>query len=98
MCCNGKHWSGCSVRMATKVLLIIGGLNWGLIGLGMLLDNSLNVVAMLLGKWPLAEAIVYLLVGVAAVMMLFGCCCKKCRELCGNCGDKGMGGDMSQKM
>ena len=98
MCCNGKHWGGCSVRMVTKVLLIVGGLNWGLIGLGMLLDNSLNVVAMLLGKWPLAEAIVYLLVGLAAVAKLFGCCCKKCKELCASHGGNAMGGSTGQQM
>jgi uncharacterized membrane protein YuzA (DUF378 family) len=52
------------------ILLIVGGLNWGLVGLGSLMNGSWNVVNMLLGRWPMVEAIVYLLVGVAAVYEL----------------------------
>ncbi|HEY4494273.1 MAG TPA: DUF378 domain-containing protein [Candidatus Paceibacterota bacterium] len=64
-----------------KVLLVVGGLNWGILGLGMLLGNTgeWNVVHMVVGSWPVVEGIVYLLVGVAAVMKLFGACkCQKC--------------------
>lgn len=82
--CNGK-WGGCLVHKTVKVLLIVGGLNWGLVGLGMLLGRDLNVVNMLLGSWPMVEAIVYLLVGVAAVMKFFHCKCKKCMEMCASC-------------
>ncbi len=56
------------------VLLIIGGLNWGLVGLGMIFGgtaDSWNVVHMILGGAPIVEAIVYLLVGIAAVCKLF---------------------------
>lgn len=53
------------------ILLVIGGLNWGLVGLGMLLGSDLNVVNMLLGSWPTFEAIVYILVGLAAVIKVF---------------------------
>lgn len=70
--------------MIGKILLIIGGLNWGLVGIGMLLGNDLNVIDMLLGAWPMVAAIVYILVGVAAVMKIFGCRCKKCMAGC-NC-------------
>lgn len=51
-------------------LLLIGGLNWGLVGLGMLVGSDLNVVASLVGKWPTVEAVVYLLVGLAALKQI----------------------------
>ena len=66
------------MSMIGKILLIIGGINWGLVGIGMFMNANLNVVNLLLGSWPTLEAIVYILVGVAAVMKIFGCKCKKC--------------------
>jgi len=60
-------------------LLVVGGLNWGLSGLGYLLDMNLNVVNLLLGSWPVVEAIVYLVVGIAALAFLIGMfACKHC--------------------
>ncbi len=44
-------------------LLVIGGLNWGLTALGW------NVVNMLLGAWPMVETIVYVLVGLSAILV-----------------------------
>ena len=64
--------------MLVLILVFVGGLNWGLVGLGMFLDMNLNVVNMLLGAWPLVEAIVYLLVGIAAIMMFVSHMQKKC--------------------
>ncbi len=69
--CHGK--CGCGCMKVGKYLLIVGGLNWGLVGLGMLLGKDLNVLNMILGSVPVVEAVVYILVGVAAVMKLFGC-------------------------
>ena len=66
------------MAMLVLILVFIGGLNWGLVGLGMLLDKNLNVVNMLLGAWPVVEAIVYILVGLAAIMMLVTHLQKKC--------------------
>ena len=61
------------------VLTLVGGLNWGLVGLGALLGGSnWNVVNMLLGGMPTFESLVYLLVGVSAVVLLFGCRCTQC--------------------
>jgi hypothetical protein len=67
------HW-------ITGALVIIGGINWGLVGLGMVLGkgSAWNVVNLLLNSVPTVEAIVYLLVGVSALLMIFGCKCKKC--------------------
>ena len=64
----------------TKVLVIIGGINWGLVGLGMLLGSvsNWNVVNMILGSVPTVEGIVYVLVGIAAIMVIFGCKCSTC--------------------
>ncbi|OGK15627.1 hypothetical protein A3H80_02030 [Candidatus Roizmanbacteria bacterium RIFCSPLOWO2_02_FULL_37_19] len=44
-------------------LMVIGALNWGLVGL---LD--LNLVEMLLGTWPVLVQVVYILVGLSAVV------------------------------
>lgn len=66
------------------VLLLVGGVNWGLVGVGMLMGGqNLNIVNLLLGGSAMLEGIVYLLVGVSAVLVIFGKCgcncgCKSC--------------------
>jgi uncharacterized membrane protein YuzA (DUF378 family) len=47
------------------VLVIIGGLNWGLIAF----SPSYDLIQLLLGAWPFLAQLVYLLVGVAAVYL-----------------------------
>jgi len=66
--------------MIACVLLVIGGLNWGLVGLGGFLGQNLNVVNLVLGQWPQVEWVVYLLVGVSAVLhlVMVGKGCEKC--------------------
>jgi uncharacterized membrane protein YuzA (DUF378 family) len=49
------------LHMVTWILVIVGGLNWGLTAL------NFNLVNMLLGSWPMLEKLVYLLVGLSAV-------------------------------
>ncbi len=68
------------MRKVAWWLVIIGGVNWGLVGLGWLLGGKdWNIVHLILGNWMMLEAIVYVLVGVAAVMACCGKCgCKKC--------------------
>ena len=73
-CCKNK----CVCRKIRNGLLIIGGINWGLVGIGMLMSSNWNVVNLLLGQWPVVEAIVFILVGIAAIMKIFGCKCNKC--------------------
>ncbi len=65
--------------MISKVLVVIGGLNWGLVGLGMLFGkmDSWNVIHMLLGSISMLEGLVYLLVGIATICLILGCKCKK---------------------
>lgn len=62
--------------MVAFILLIVGGLNWGLSAFGV------NVVNMLLGAWPILERIVYLLVGASAVYELVSHkgFCKECMK------------------
>ncbi len=50
-----------TLHMVAFILLVVGGVNWGLTALGW------NVVNMLLGSWPTVETVVYVLVGLAAV-------------------------------
>ncbi len=54
-----------NLHMISFILVIIGGLNWGLVGL----FNGLNVVEMILGGVPAVERIVYVLVGLSAVYL-----------------------------
>lgn len=55
------------------VLVIVGGLNWGLVGLGGFMGADWNVVSMVLGSWPQVEWLVYILVGLSAIVHLTSC-------------------------
>jgi len=45
----------------TRILVIVGALNWGLVALGF------NLVNLILGAVPILETIVYGIVGLAAI-------------------------------
>ena len=71
---------GCLASKVLDVLVVIGALNWGLVGLGGFFGGNWNVVNLLFGSWAWLEWLVYVLVGVAGVMMLLGGCkCRKCK-------------------
>lgn len=55
----------------TLALVIIGAINWGLVGVGTLIDANWNLVNLILGGFPTIEAIVYLLVGLAGLYELY---------------------------
>lgn len=55
----------------TRVLVVVGGINWGLVGLGTLLGGNWNVVNLILGGVPTLEAVVYVLVGLSAIKMIW---------------------------
>lgn len=60
-----------SIGLIGYILVVVGALNWGLVGLGHFMGQDLNVVNMILGPVSMdLEAIVYILVGVAGVWML----------------------------
>jgi uncharacterized membrane protein YuzA (DUF378 family) len=48
------------------VLLVIGGLNWGLVGL-----LNMDLVKLLLGSIPLLQQLVYIVVGLCALYVLY---------------------------
>ncbi len=54
-----------------RILVVVGGINWGLVGLGMLMGSSWNLVNMIFGSVPMLEAVVYILVGLAAIKMIW---------------------------
>ncbi len=56
-----------NLHMVAWILLIVGGLNWLLVGLGGFMGANWNVVSMILGSWPQVEWFVYILVGLSAV-------------------------------
>lgn len=70
----------CGVHKVAWVLLMVGGLNWLLVGLlGQDLFDLLG-----LGMMSMISRVVYILVGVSALSMLgLGKCCAKC-----DCSDK----------
>lgn len=96
--CNGKCCGGCVGTKIAKTLLIVGGLNWGLVGIGMLMNSNLNVLEMIFGSIPTLEAIIYVLVGVAAIMKIFGCKCSKCKAVCSSCAHGASDEKMDEKM
>ena len=63
-----------TVGMVSKWLVVIGGLNWGLVGLGAFVGSDLNVIKLILGGvagGALAN-VVYLLVGLSGLYALRG--------------------------
>jgi len=63
------------VRNTAFTLVLIGALNWGLVGL-----FQFDLVAFLLGKMSILSRIVYSLVGISAICvaaMARGCACNK---------------------
>ena len=54
-----------AINVITLVLLIVGGLNWGLVGLA-----DFDLVAALFGEMSMLSRIVYILVGLSALWQL----------------------------
>lgn len=54
------------IHNTALILTIIGGLNWGLVGL-----FGFDLVAFLFGSMSVLSRIVYILVGVSAVLLAF---------------------------
>lgn len=55
------------MNQIAKYLVLVGALNWGLVGIGNLIGSNLNVVNLILGRVSILETIVYILVGASAV-------------------------------
>ncbi len=56
-------------------LVIVGALNWGLIGL-----FDFNLVSVIFGTWPMLEKLIYIFVGLSALYeaTTHMSCCKAC--------------------
>ncbi|MBD3210777.1 DUF378 domain-containing protein [Candidatus Micrarchaeota archaeon] len=54
------------VDLLAMVLVIIGGLNWGLVG-----ALELDLVQLLFGSIPILAKVVYVVVGLAALYMIY---------------------------
>lgn len=65
--------SKCGVHCVAWILVIIGGLNWGLVGF-----FDWNLVDAIFASVPAVARVVYALVGLSALMMLFTKKCSKC--------------------
>lgn len=52
--------------LIAMILVIIGGLNWGLVGL-----LNMDLVALLFGSIPVLAQIIYILVGLSALYMIY---------------------------
>jgi uncharacterized membrane protein YuzA (DUF378 family) len=57
-----QHHGFNALDWIAQILLIVGGLNWGLVGL-----FGIDVVAAILGQGTLPSRIVYILVGLSAL-------------------------------
>lgn len=53
-----------SLEWSALILVLVGGLNWGLVGL-----LGLDLVALLFGEMSLISRVVYSLVGISTVMV-----------------------------
>jgi len=62
------------------ILVMVGGLNWLLVGLGGLMGSNWNLVNMIFGSMPMVENIVYVLVGLSAVyeIVMHKTLCRQC--------------------
>lgn len=54
------------MKQLANILLIIGGLNWGLVGL-----FGFDLVATIFGSMTILSRIVYVIIGLAAVYAIF---------------------------
>lgn len=55
-----------SVHIVSVILVLVGALNWGLIGL-----LNLNLITSILGSSPGLEKLVYILIGLAGLLLAF---------------------------
>ncbi len=62
---NAPRSAGSVLSVVALVLLVVGGLNWALVGL-----FNLDLVATLFGDMSLLSRVVYVLVGLAALYAL----------------------------
>lgn len=73
--CKSMKSCGCMGAKVLWALVIVGAVNWGLVG-----AFDLDLVALVFGSIAWLQDLVYILVGVAGLALLFGGCrCKSCK-------------------
>ena len=55
-----------ALNIITLIIIIIGGINWGLIGL----NSDWNIVALIFGFSPILLKIVYIIVGLSGLWQI----------------------------
>lgn len=67
----------CVICKLFGILVIIGALNWGLVGI-----LQMDLVAKLLGPMTMASRVVYVLIGLAGLLKLITCFkdCPACKK------------------
>lgn len=61
-----------AITWVALILVIVGGLNWGLVGI-----FNFDLVATIFGEMSALSRIIYILVGLSAICMLFVAFSKK---------------------
>lgn len=65
------------LNCVVMILLIIGGLNWGSMGL-----FDVNFITAIFGSWPMLVKIIYIVVGVCGLYGIYMLWCKCCGTSC----------------
>ena len=80
-----KQGCCCKVCNVVGLFVIVGALNWGLVG-----AFNINLVEQLLGSIPKAVRIIYILVGLAGIIKIVSCfkSCPCCKDDSGSCAKK----------
>lgn len=71
---NGNNANANWLDWLTMTLVIIGALNWGLMGLAGFVagdTSQWNVVNMLFGNFPSIEWLIYLIIGLAGLYQVY---------------------------
>ncbi len=79
MCMMMKD-KGCSMSTIGYYLVVLGAINWGLVGLGSFFGADWNIVHMIFGSFMMVESLLYVVIGLAGVMLLVGCKCATCTK------------------
>jgi uncharacterized protein len=58
----------CMVKLVAYILVIIGALNWAVVGL-----FDVDVIARVLGAGSMGAKVVYVLIGLGAIILLIMC-------------------------
>ena len=69
---TGSSCGKCPVCKLSGLLVVLGALNWGLVG-----AFDMDLVQQLLGSQPTAAKVAYILIGISGILVILQCfkCC-----------------------